>query len=57
MDINVNFNVELSLKNFPKEIVDCGCAKDCASILIADALKKVGYDCEVSKINIKYIGG
>ena len=52
--MNVKADVKITVKDIPKEIVTLGTdsAKDCLKILLTDALKNSGYDCEVSDVTI-----
>ena len=55
MDVAVELKV--AIKDFPKEVVILGTdeMKDCLKIIFADGLKKNGYSCEISEINIESI--
>ena len=55
MDVAVELKV--AIKDFPKEVVILGTdeMKDCLEIIFADGLKKNGYSCEISEINIESI--
>ena len=55
MDIAVE--LKITIKDLPKEVVMLGteAMKDCLKIIFADGLKKNGYSCEISEINIENI--
>ena len=55
MDIAVELKV--TIKDLPKEVVMLGtdAMKDCLKIIFTDGLKKNGYSCEISEINIESV--
>ena len=55
MDVAVELKV--TIKDLPKEVVMLGteAMKDCLKIIFADGLKKNGYSCEISEINIENV--
>ena len=55
MDIAVELKV--TIKDLPKEVVMLGTEsmKDCLKIIFTDDLKKNGYSCEISEINIESV--
>ena len=55
MDIAVELKV--TIKDLPREIVMLGTesTKDCLKIIFTDGLKKDGYSCEISEINIESV--
>lgn len=55
--MNVKADVKITVKDVPKEIVTLGTdsAKDCLKILLTEALKNSGYDCEISDITIEEV--
>ena len=55
MDIAVELKV--TIKDLPKEVVMLGTdeMKDCLKIIFADGLKKNGYSCEISEINVENV--
>ena len=55
MDVAVELKV--IIKDLPKEVVMLGTEsmKDCLKIIFADGLKKNGYSCEISEINIESV--
>ena len=55
--MNVKADVKTKAKDIPKEIVTLGTdsAKDCLKILLTEALKNSGYDCEISDVTIEEV--
>ena len=55
MDVAVELKV--IIKDLPKEVVMLGTEsmKDCLKIIFVDGLKKNGYSCEISEINIESV--
>ena len=55
MDVAVELKV--TIKDLPKEVVMLGTEsmKDCLKIIFVDGLKKNGYSCEISEINIENV--
>ena len=55
--MNVKADVKITFKDISKEIVTLGTdsAKDCLKILLTEALKNSGYDCEISDITIEEV--
>lgn len=55
--MNVKTDLKITIKDLPKEVVMLGTdeMKDCLKIIFADGLKKNGYSCEISEINIKSV--
>lgn len=55
MDIAVELKV--IIKDLPREVVMLGTEsmKDCLKIIFTDGLKKNGYSCEISEINIESV--
>ena len=55
--MNVKADVKITVKDVPKEIVTLGMGstKDCLKILLTEALKNSGYDCEISDITIEEV--
>ena len=53
--MNVKADIKITDKVVPKEIVTLGTdsAKDCLKILLTEALKNSGYDCEISDVTIE----
>lgn len=52
--MEVKVDLKITVKGVQKEIVTLGMdsTKDCLKILIVEALKMSGYDCEISDINV-----
>lgn len=44
--IEANFCVD----KIDRKVVESGCLNDCLKILTIEAFKKVGYNCEISKL-------
>ena len=55
MDVAVELKV--TIKDLPKEVIMLGTEsmKDCLKIIFTDGLKKNGYSCEISEINIESV--
>ena len=55
--MNVKADIKITVKDVPKEIVTLGTdsAKDCLKILLTEALKNSGYDCEISDVTIEEV--
>lgn len=55
--MNVTADLKVIIKDLPKEVVMLGTdeMKDCLKIIFADGLKKNGYYCEISEINIESV--
>ena len=55
--MNVAVELKVTIKDLPKEVVMLGTEsmKDCLKIIFTDGLKKDGYSCEISEINIESI--
>ena len=55
--MNVTADLKVIIKDLPKEVVMLGtdAMKDCLKIIFADGLKKMGYECEISEINIESV--
>ena len=55
--MDVAIELKVTIKDLPKEVVMLGTEsmKDCLKIIFADGLKKNGYSCEISEINIKSV--
>ena len=55
--MDVKADIKITVKDIPKEIVTLGTdsAKDCLKILLTEALKNSGYDCEISDITIEEV--
>ena len=55
--MNVKTDLKITIKDLPKEVVMLGTdeMKDCLKIIFADGLKKNGYSCEISEINIESV--
>ena len=55
--MDVKTDLKITIKDLPNEVVMLGTEsmKDCLKIIFADGLKKNGYSCEISEINIKSI--
>ena len=55
--MNVAVELKVTIKDLPREVVMLGTEsmKDCLKIIFADGLKKNGYSCEISEINIENV--
>lgn len=55
--MNVAVELKVIIKDLPKEVVMLGTEsmKDCLKIIFTDGLKKNGYSCEISEINIENV--
>lgn len=55
MDVAVELKV--TIKDLPNEVVMLGtdAMKDCLKIIFQGGLKKMGYECEISEINIESV--
>jgi hypothetical protein len=53
--MTVNVDAEFCIKNVSKEVVEGFCFNDCLKIIMAEAFKKIEYDCEISKISVKSV--
>ena len=55
--MNVKTDLKITIKDLPKEVVMLGTdeMKDCLKIIFTDGLKKNGYSCEISEINIESV--
>lgn len=55
--MNVTADLKVTIKDLPKEVAMLGtdAMKDCLKIIFADGLKKNGYSCEISEINIESV--
>ena len=55
--MDVTAELKVIIKDLPKEVVMLGTEsmKDCLKIIFADGLKKNGYSCEISEINIESV--
>lgn len=55
--MDVKTDLKITIKDFPNEVVMLGtdAMKDCLKIIFADGLKKNGYSCEISEINIESV--
>ena len=55
--MDVAADLKVTIKDLPKEVAMLGtdAMKDCLKIIFADGLKKNGYSCEISEINIESI--
>ena len=55
--MDVTADLKVTIKDLPKEVVMLGtnAMKDCLKIIFADGLKKNGYSCEISEINIESV--
>ena len=55
MDVDVT--VKMTIKDFPKQAIENGFAKDCVKILIADGLRKAEYFCDFQEVTIDSVKG
>ena len=55
--MNVKTDLKITIKDLPNEVVMLGTEsmKDCLKIIFTDGLKKNGYSCEISEINIESV--
>lgn len=55
--MNIAVELKVTIKDLPNEVVMLGteAMKDCLKIIVQDGLKKNGYSCEISEINIESI--
>ena len=55
--MDVKTDLKITIKDIPNEVVMLGTEsmKDCLKIIFADGLKKNGYSCEISEINIESV--
>lgn len=55
--MDVKTDLKITIKDIPKEVVTLGTEsmKDCLKIIFTDGLKKNGYSCEISEINIESV--
>ena len=55
--MDVKTDLKITIKDLPSEVVMLGTdeMKDCLKIIFADGLKKNGYSCEISEINIENV--
>ena len=55
--MDVKTDLKITIKDLPKEVAMLGtdAMKDCLKIIFADGLKKNGYSCEISEINIESV--
>ena len=55
--MDVKTDLKITIKDIPKEVVTLGTEsmKDCLKIIFTDGLKKMGYECEISEINIESV--
>ena len=55
--MNIAVELKVTIKDLPKEVFMLGTdeMKDCLKIIFTDGLKKNGYSCEISEINIESV--
>lgn len=55
--MDVKTDLKITIKDLPNEVVMLGTEsmKDCLKIIFTDGLKKNGYSCEISEINIENV--
>lgn len=55
--MKVNIKVEMSIKDIPKEVVILGTetTKDCAKIIISEAMKNHKYECQIDNISVESV--
>ena len=55
--MDVKTDLKITIKDIPNEVVMLGTEsmKDCLKIIFVDGLKKNGYSCEISEINIESV--
>ena len=55
--MDVKTDLKITIKDLPNEVVMLGtdAMKDCLKIIFTDGLKKNGYSCEISEINIESV--
>ena len=55
--MDVKTDLKITIKDLPNEVVMLGTEsmKDCLKIIFTDGLKKMGYSCEISEINIESV--
>ena len=55
--MDVAIELKGTIKDLPKEVVMLGtdAMKNCLKIIFTDGLKKNGYSCEISEINIESV--
>lgn len=55
--MNVTADLKVIIKDLPNEVVMLGTdvMKDYLKIIFTDGLKKMGYSCEISEINIESV--
>ena len=54
--VDVDVTVKMTIKDFPKQAIAVG-AKDCVTILVSDALKKIGYSSDIQRVDIECVKG
>lgn len=55
--MDADITVKMTIKDFPKQAIENGFARDCAKIIIADGLKKAEYSCDVEEVTIDSVKG
>jgi hypothetical protein len=55
--VDVDITVKMTIKDFPKQAVENGFAKDCAKIIIAEGLRKAEYSCDIQEVTIDSVKG
>lgn len=55
MDVDVT--VKMTIKDFPKQAIENGIAKDCTKILVADGLREMEYRCDIQEVSIDSVKG
>ena len=55
--MDVKTDLKITIKDIPNEVVMLGtdAMKDCLKIIFQGGLKKMGYECEISEINIESV--
>lgn len=55
--MDVDITVKMTIKDFPKQAIENGIAKDCTKIIIADGLRKMEYRCGIQEVTIDSVKG
>jgi hypothetical protein len=55
--VDADITVKMTIKDFPKQAIENGFAKDCAKIIVADGLRMVDYSCDIRDVIIDCVKG
>jgi hypothetical protein len=55
--VDVDVTVKMTIKDFPKQAIENGIAKDCTKIIIGDGLRKMEYRYDIQEVTIDSVKG